>query len=78
VLRGLAAAGIRPQSAWLERDHAAFRGRPPRCRLDAWLTTPKCRSKLPPVLGGAPVWTLEHQVRLPPSLVAALVARLTC
>ena len=38
-------------------------------RIDAWLTTGKCATKLPPFVAGAPVLALEHTLRLSDRLV---------
>ncbi|MET0595254.1 MAG: tetraacyldisaccharide 4'-kinase, partial [Polyangiaceae bacterium] len=38
-------------------------------RIDAWLTTEKCATKLPKAIAGAPVLTLNHALRLPAPLV---------
>jgi hypothetical protein len=39
-------------------------------RIDVWLTTGKCATKLPMAIAGAPVLTLDHRVRIPESLLA--------
>lgn len=39
-------------------------------RIDAWLTTGKCATKLPGALAGAPILVLEHEVRLSDRLIA--------
>jgi hypothetical protein len=38
-------------------------------RVKVWLATPKCASKLPPEIAGAPVLALDHRLELPKALV---------
>jgi tetraacyldisaccharide 4'-kinase len=71
ILRSLQAVGVRPWVVSLEADHAP----PPRGgpsgtdRVDAWLTSAKCATKLGPSLGGAPVWVIDHQLGIDRPLV---------
>jgi tetraacyldisaccharide-1-P 4'-kinase len=76
ILDTLARRGIRPALSVAFPDHH----RPTRAelnrvaarathRIDAWLTTGKCATKLPEVLGGAPVLVLDHTLRLSDRLV---------
>jgi len=75
VVRTLASRGLRPAAVIAFADHAhptaaelerAARKGPP---VEAWLTTPKCAVKLPPVIGGSPVFVLDHRVEVPDALV---------
>lgn len=70
VLRSLHARGIRPVECRLFPDHAVPIERAPRgearrgrSRIDAWLTTPKCATKLGAFFEGAPVWSLDLELR---------------
>lgn len=75
VLASLRAAGIEPFPCIALADHAWFDEatlRPcEQARVDAWLTTMRCATKLPPALFGAPVLALAHEVD-----VRALLGRL--
>jgi tetraacyldisaccharide 4'-kinase len=66
VLRMLQAHGISPTATVLLGDHARFTisGINPSklARVDAWLTTGRCATKLPAWLAGAPVLSLVHEV----------------
>jgi len=64
----LAARGIGIRTVVLCADHAAP-SPPPGARVDAWLTTAKCATKIAQNAGAAPVWTLDHRARLPGELV---------
>jgi tetraacyldisaccharide 4'-kinase len=76
VLVGLARRGLRIAATALFADHdrptpeAVNRVVPTTQRIDVWLTTGKCATKLPPFIGGAPVLALDHAVRIPESLLA--------
>jgi tetraacyldisaccharide 4'-kinase len=63
--------GITPTVTHFLADHARLRRPPSAGGIDAWLTTPRCATKLPGTLGGAPVWPLVTELD-----VRALVARL--
>jgi tetraacyldisaccharide 4'-kinase len=76
VVEGLARRGLYPVATLAFPDH--HRPTPSELaratartthRIEAWLTTGKCATKLPPVLGGAPVLTLEHALRLSDRLI---------
>ncbi len=72
VLRSLAAAGVRARVVVRLADHARLdAAKLARHRVDAWLTTERCATKLPDAIGLAPVFALRHVVD-----VAALVPRL--
>jgi tetraacyldisaccharide 4'-kinase len=77
VLRSLGRAGIAPSLVHLFADHAALRSAPRSARgaVAAWLTTPKCATKLGERWGGAPVWVLEQRLELPAALLDGVVAR---
>jgi len=74
IIRSLARRGIAPARTVILSDHAtpsrvalarsAF-AIGPGPRLDAWVTTSKCATKLGQCFGGAPVWTLRHALTLP-------------
>jgi tetraacyldisaccharide 4'-kinase len=79
VALALARRGVHPVATWVFPDHH----RPTTSeldaavartthRIDAWLTTGKCATKLPSSLAGAPMLVLDHVVRLPERLVDAL------
>lgn len=72
VLDALARSRVRPEVVITLADHARFGAdvlaRAAALRVDAWLTTSRCATKLPPRLGGAPVLALEHQVDVCPLL----------
>lgn len=71
VVEALARRGVHPVTTVAFPDHhrpssaelAAVVGRTTH-RIEAWLTTGKCATKLPPSLAGAPVLILEQVVRL--------------
>jgi tetraacyldisaccharide 4'-kinase len=71
VLDALERHGITPRAVWLAADHAAPRPKL-ESRVDAWLTSAKCATKLPERLGSAPVWTLVQGVDLPAELIARI------
>jgi len=84
IVRSLARRGIVPARALILSDH----GNPPPFsavggavgagsgrRIDAWLTTSKCATKLGQCFGGAPVWTLRHALTLPEALAGLCRAR---
>ncbi|HEX9295427.1 MAG TPA: tetraacyldisaccharide 4'-kinase [Polyangiaceae bacterium] len=70
VMRALAQRGLHPSVTVTLADHDR-----PRCReldrstkgarIEAWLTTAKCATKLPWKVGGAPVFVLAHELGLP-------------
>jgi tetraacyldisaccharide 4'-kinase len=66
ILRSLAAAGVRPRVVSLEADHAhpALGSRLRDDRVDAWLTSAKCATKLGSRLGRAPVWVIDHRLEV--------------
>ncbi|UQA62585.1 tetraacyldisaccharide 4'-kinase [Polyangium aurulentum] len=72
LLATLAVHGIHPAAVLALADHAAFgpsvERRARRAAVDAWLTTARCATKLPPRFGGAPVLALEHSVDVGPLL----------
>jgi tetraacyldisaccharide 4'-kinase len=76
VMIGLARRGLRPAVTALFADHdaptpeAVMRHVPTTQRIDVWLTTGKCATKLPPRISGAPVLALDLTVRIPESLLA--------
>ncbi|MRG95308.1 tetraacyldisaccharide 4'-kinase [Polyangium spumosum] len=76
LLLSLRRAGLRPYAASCLADHACFDPetleRARSLGLDAWLTTPRCATKLPPWLGAAPVLTLDHRVDVGPLLARLL------
>jgi len=79
VLNGLLSRGVTPVTTCFFADHERLLDHPDRSsgffpEVDAWLTTPKCRTKMQGVFRGAPVWTLEHEV-VPPD---ALIERISC
>lgn len=73
VERELARLGVFPQLTALYADHAPLRA--PRARrfhstrVDAWLTTAKCATKLGSRFAGAPLLVLEQGVTLPRELL---------
>ena len=76
VIAGLARRGLCPVATFVFPDHhrptAAELGRATARtthRIDAWLVTGKCATKLPSSLAGAPVLALEHAVQLSDRLV---------
>ncbi len=79
LLDALACAGIHPRSVITLADHARFGPRAiDHARflgLDAWLTTARCATKLPPRLGGAPVLLLDHRVDVGPLLARLSIGR---
>lgn len=76
IVTALAAAGVRPTEVIALADHAAPGARDlqraARAPVDAWVTTARCATKLPPRLGDAPVLALAH--RLEVGALAAAVA----
>jgi tetraacyldisaccharide 4'-kinase len=68
----LARAGLSPAVTILLADHAVPRGRTlaraERAPVDGWLTTVRCATKLPPLVGRAPVLPLVHEVDVGPLL----------
>lgn len=72
----LAREGIHPLRVLCLADHARFDhktlNRARDLGLDAWLTTARCATKLPPWLGGAPVLALDHRIDVEPLLVRLL------
>jgi tetraacyldisaccharide 4'-kinase len=76
VIAGLARRGLRPVATLTFPDHhrptpielARATARTTH-RIDAWLTTGKCATKLPPALAGAPILALEHALRLSDRLI---------
>jgi tetraacyldisaccharide 4'-kinase len=76
VLRALLVEGIAPTVVLTLADHASFdeaslrsaKGAKGAKDVDAWLTTSRCATKLPPRLFGAPVLVLEHHVDVRPLL----------
>jgi tetraacyldisaccharide 4'-kinase len=82
VERALAQGGVTPRRVRLCGDHA--RPRPGlrllaqslrEERLDAWLTTPKCATKLGRTFAGAPLWVLEQRAVLPAALLEICAAK---
>jgi tetraacyldisaccharide 4'-kinase len=78
VERALRVRGIVPATVKFFPDHwvPTPRSRNPsgeaqgaRARLDAWLTTSKCATKLGDCFEGAPVWVLDHRLSLPAALI---------
>jgi tetraacyldisaccharide 4'-kinase len=75
VMVGLARRGLRIAATALFADHdrptpaAVERVVPTTQRIEVWLTTGKCATKLPPFIGAAPVLALDHAVRIPESLL---------
>lgn len=71
LVADLARAGIHPLVHLRFADHAV--PRPRDCnvspRVDVWLTTEKCATKVGPAFDGVPVWTVEQTVELPNGLV---------
>lgn len=80
VLRMLQVNGITPAATVLLGDHARFAisdiDNSQLTRVDAWLTTGRCATKLPAWLGGAPVLSLVHEVDVG-SVAQRLCDRLT-
>jgi tetraacyldisaccharide 4'-kinase len=78
VVRALARRGITPAAVVTAADHArlgpAFAARLD-ARVDAWLTTARCATKLPASARGRPVLALDHRLDAR-ALVGALAARL--
>lgn len=70
LVTSLLAAGVVVSVRLEVPDHGDFS--PPVLRraaeagVDAWLATARCATKLPPRIGGAPVWTLTHRVDAAP------------
>lgn len=78
ILEALDAAGVRPAEVVALGDHAAPSPRDLRraaaARVDVWLTTARCATKLPPRLGSAPVRPLAHRLEIG-ALAAAVTGR---
>src|SRR5262249_36060014 len=70
VITSLAPAGVTPVVTVCRADPGAI-ALPAGLRVDAWLTTARCATKLPASWGGAPVLALEHEID------AAALARAT-
>ena len=70
VARTLRQLGIHPVRVHRFGDHGRLPI--PAVPLDAWLTSEKCATKLPPRIGRAPVLALEWRLKLPPELVELL------
>ena len=68
VTTALAEQGIVPAAIRLFPDHSVP-PRPANVRVDAWLTTPKCATKLGSSYGGAPLVVLRQRLTLPDGLV---------
>ncbi len=68
----LARAGLVPAVTALLADHAVpparLLARAAQAPVDAWLTTLRCATKLPPILGRAPVLPVIHEVDAAPLL----------
>lgn len=66
VERSLREEGITPAHRLDFADHATFGGISRRAlpKVDAWLTTGRCATKLPARLGSAPVLALAHSIAL--------------
>jgi tetraacyldisaccharide-1-P 4'-kinase len=81
VLEALARRGLHPVATWAFPDHhrptsaelLTMTARTTQ-RIDVWLTTGKCATKLPASLAGAPVLVLDHAVRLSDRLVTWIVS----
>lgn len=75
IVAALAREGVRPEITLLLGDHvtpsARILARAGLARVDAWLTTARCATRLPAEIGGAPVLALEHRLE-----VGELVRRL--
>jgi len=74
IVRSLRARGIEPVETRLFSDHAVprpagSRGR----RVDAWLTSSKCATKLGEAYDGAPLFVLDHRLEVPASVVDAVL-----
>ncbi|HVW26810.1 MAG TPA: tetraacyldisaccharide 4'-kinase [Polyangiaceae bacterium] len=70
ILRTLRARGVRPAETRLFADHAFPRERGGRRRVDLWLTTPKCATKLGDAYEGATVAEVRQSLTLPDALLA--------
>jgi tetraacyldisaccharide 4'-kinase len=68
IVSALAARGVALHSVRLCGDHAVP-ARPRDRRVEAWLTTAKCATKIGSSRRGAPLWTLAHRARLPRAFV---------
>ncbi|MCC6217021.1 MAG: tetraacyldisaccharide 4'-kinase [Polyangiaceae bacterium] len=75
LLSALAVAGLRPVRVVLFGDHEAPRLPRAAC-VDAWLTTPKCATKLEGVPRSERIWVLEDTLGVPRELVEFVAARL--
>lgn len=72
VLRQLRAEGVEPEVVELRADHGRF-SEPRPSGVEAWLTTPKCATKLGSRHGGAPVWVLERELLVPAALLGLVL-----
>ncbi len=72
ILRSLRELGVVPRVVHAAPDHGI--PHPPPAPVDAWLTTPKCATKLGQRLQGAPLWRLEQRLDLPSELVTLAAA----
>ncbi|GMV13784.1 MAG: hypothetical protein AMXMBFR56_20080 [Polyangiaceae bacterium] len=72
VLRDLRAQGVEPELVATQADHGRFPA-PHASDVEAWLTTPKCATKLGSRHGGAPVWVLERPLIVPPALLGLVL-----
>lgn len=75
VERALARAGVVPRRVVALADHARAPGARLLGGVDVWLTTARCRTKLPGRLAGVPVGTLVHRLDVT-ALVEWLAPRL--
>jgi tetraacyldisaccharide 4'-kinase len=66
VVSALARAGVRPEVTLCLADHAvptvADLARAAGTRVEVWLTTARCATKLPAAIGGRPVLALDHRL----------------
>jgi tetraacyldisaccharide 4'-kinase len=74
IVRSLRARGIEPVETRLFSDHAVphpagSRGR----RVDAWLTSSKCATKLGETYDGAPLFVVDHRLEVPARVVDAVL-----
>lgn len=77
LLHALDGAGIALSRVRLFADHGPLRSTrgAGRGAVAAWLTTPKCATKLGQRWNGAPVWVLERRLELPESLLELVASR---
>lgn len=83
ILRALRLRGVDPDVRLLFADHAipsaSFMQKAARAaesfRLEAWLATSKCKTRLPPRVGRAPVLELRQELALSESAFDVLVGR---